>query len=234
MRKKVASLLTTILLVISSVQYINAEEIDTTIYNIRVFPEFVSNFEKDFENDEFDEYIEMDKRNLLYFEEGSVMSCMVVIKKKYSEYKKQWKASDFNIENHLSIGEYTYADPDTLTEEEYMKLGIEHQYLSMAFGPGDAKNILTALKESGKVLFVSPTINSNTSSIRYGNVDNNEEVDISDLTLVSQYLLGDIELNLRQQINADVNADDEVNLQDLALLKQYVMNDNVQLGVVIK
>ena len=72
------------------------------------------------------------------------------------------------------------------------------------------------------------------SNIKYGNIDGNDSVDLSDLTMISQYTLKDIELTVDQIRCADVNADGEVNLQDLALLKQYVMNDNVQLGVDIK
>jgi len=68
----------------------------------------------------------------------------------------------------------------------------------------------------------------------YGDTDTDEEVNLSDLTLLSQYILKDVELNKQQKANADVNADGEVNLQDLALLKQYVMNDNVQFGADIK
>ena len=72
------------------------------------------------------------------------------------------------------------------------------------------------------------------SQITYGDIDSNATVDLSDLTMISQYILKDIELSADQIKCADVNADDEVNLQDLALMKQYVMNDNVKLGVAIK
>ena len=65
----------------------------------------------------------------------------------------------------------------------------------------------------------------------YGDVNADGNVDLSDLTMMSQYTLKDIELTANQIKCADVNADDEVNLQDLALLKQYVMNDDVKLGV---
>lgn len=78
----------------------------------------------------------------------------------------------------------------------------------------------------------SPEENHTQASKReYGDIDGNESVDLSDLTMMSQYLLKDIELTADKIKCADVNADNEINLQDLALLKQYVMNDNVKLGV---
>ena len=72
------------------------------------------------------------------------------------------------------------------------------------------------------------------SERKYGDIDENDSVDLSDLTMMSQYLLKDIEFDADQIACADVNLDDEINLQDLALMKQYVMNDNVQFGAVIK
>lgn len=71
-------------------------------------------------------------------------------------------------------------------------------------------------------------------SVNYGDLDADTSVSLSDLTMLSQYLLGDIKLVDDQLKRADVNVDGEVNLQDLALLKQYVMNDNVQFGADIK
>jgi len=67
--------------------------------------------------------------------------------------------------------------------------------------------------------------------INYGDLDANKVVDLSDLTILSQYLLKDIELEADQIKCADVNSDEDVNLQDLTLMKQYVMNDDVKLGV---
>ena len=72
--------------------------------------------------------------------------------------------------------------------------------------------------------------NKNTS-YKYGDIDANNSIDLTDFTMISQYMLKDIELTAEQIKCADVNADNEVNLQDLALLKQYVMHDDIKLGV---
>jgi len=74
-------------------------------------------------------------------------------------------------------------------------------------------------------------ISAAENNIYYGDINSDGTADLSDLTMLSQYLLKDIELTSDQLICADVYADNEVNLQDAALLRQYVMNDDVKLGV---
>ena len=69
-----------------------------------------------------------------------------------------------------------------------------------------------------------------TKTFSYGDPDRNGFIDLSDLTMLSQYLLKDIELDREQLAYVDVNADNEVNLQDISLLKQYIMHDEVKLG----
>ncbi len=64
----------------------------------------------------------------------------------------------------------------------------------------------------------------------YGNVNGDHTVDITDLTLLSQYLLGDYTFTEEVLELADVTGDGEVNIPDLAHLKQYVMKDPVTLG----
>lgn len=67
-------------------------------------------------------------------------------------------------------------------------------------------------------------------SFIWGDLDESGEVDLSDLTVLSQHLLKDIKLEGTKLSAADVNGDDEVDIRDIALLKQYVMNDQVKLG----
>lgn len=63
-----------------------------------------------------------------------------------------------------------------------------------------------------------------------GDIDGNGIIDISDLTMLSQFVMNDITLS-RDHLNAaDCNGDGMTDITDLALLKQYVMNDNVKLG----
>ncbi len=69
------------------------------------------------------------------------------------------------------------------------------------------------------------------SDVLYGDVDENGVVDMNDLTLLSQYVIGDVENFTEDQIKkADVVKDGSVNLADVTTLKQYVMKDKVVLG----
>jgi len=68
------------------------------------------------------------------------------------------------------------------------------------------------------------------TEIIYGDIDQDAKVDLSDLTMLSQYNLKDIKLESFQLMAADCNGDGSVDITDIALLKQYVMNDRVVLG----
>ena len=63
-----------------------------------------------------------------------------------------------------------------------------------------------------------------------GDIDNNNSVDLTDLTELSLYLIGDKTFNDFEMYTADTNGDNEVNLADLAHLKQYIMCEDVKLG----
>ena len=64
----------------------------------------------------------------------------------------------------------------------------------------------------------------------YGDLDGSEDIDLSDLTVLSQYLLKDVKLEGNALKAADVNGDGEVDLRDIALLQQFIMKDAVTLG----
>jgi len=75
-----------------------------------------------------------------------------------------------------------------------------------------------------------PTTPEDPDKFMYGDVDGNKKVEITDLTYLSMYLLGDYKLSGDTLKAADVNADGKVDLADLAHLKQYVSKDAVVLG----
>lgn len=66
--------------------------------------------------------------------------------------------------------------------------------------------------------------------IIYGDVDGSGVVDMTDLTMISQALIGDRKFTSEEKITADVNGDGNFSLSDLSHLKQYIMNDPVTLG----
>ena len=67
-------------------------------------------------------------------------------------------------------------------------------------------------------------VNENTENY-LGDINEDGRVDITDLTLISLYLLGDVHISESGTVNADVNRDGYVDLADLAMFKQYVIKD---------
>ena len=59
-----------------------------------------------------------------------------------------------------------------------------------------------------------------TDSILYGDVNNDDDVNVSDTLLLWKYVaeMKNIEIN---EANADVNMDDSVNLKDLLQMQKY-------------
>lgn len=55
-----------------------------------------------------------------------------------------------------------------------------------------------------------------------GDINNDENIDISDLSLLSTYLVGDRILSETEKLAADINKDGIVSLSDLATLKQFL------------
>mgnify|MGYP006392146903 CR=1 FL=1 len=81
------------------------------------------------------------------------------------------------------------------------------------------------------LLFLGCGLKVNAENIpMYGDIDGNGNVEVTDLTMLSIYLLKDIELDSEQILLADCNGDEKVNLADLALLKQFILKDDVKLG----
>ncbi|MBO5371874.1 MAG: InlB B-repeat-containing protein [Lachnospiraceae bacterium] len=68
-----------------------------------------------------------------------------------------------------------------------------------------------------------------TDSILYGDVNNDDDVNVSDTLLLWKYVaeMKDIEIN---EANADVNMDDAVNLKDLLLMQKFLQQWDVNLG----
>ena len=73
---------------------------------------------------------------------------------------------------------------------------------------------------------VSPTDSTVCPTIApqwlYGDVNTDGVIDVSDFTMLSLALVGDVELSERQKVNADVDNDSEISVADLASLRQYL------------
>lgn len=90
---------------------------------------------------------------------------------------------------------------------------------------GDGLKVFSPQISAGKV-----AVESATADILYGDVNEDNVVDITDLTTLGLYLLGDKTLSEAQLKKADVVLNGSVNLADLATLKQYIMKDPIKLG----
>ena len=69
-----------------------------------------------------------------------------------------------------------------------------------------------------------------TTDYEYGDINRDKVVEMTDLTLLSQYLLGDIKLDPQQILLADVNGDGGTDIADLSHFKQYILKEPVKLG----
>lgn len=79
-------------------------------------------------------------------------------------------------------------------------------------------------KVTGQQNPVTPSV-----KLIYGDLDSNEIVDLTDLTIYSLYLLGDRQLSDEILPAADVDGSGSVDIADLATMKQYVSKENVGL-----
>ena len=66
--------------------------------------------------------------------------------------------------------------------------------------------------------------------ITYGDINKDKKVDLTDLSILSLYLIGDYTLDSTQKKVADVSGDGNLNIADLAHFKQYISHDE---GIVL-
>ncbi len=67
------------------------------------------------------------------------------------------------------------------------------------------------------------------TSVVYGDLNKDGDVDLTDLTLLSIYLMNNTKTNIDLEA-ADVQYDGTVDIADLARMKQYVSKENIKLG----
>ncbi len=79
---------------------------------------------------------------------------------------------------------------------------------------------------------VVTTTTKPNSSILFGDITSDGNINNGDLVSISQYLIGDSNLTGNSLLAADVTGDGKIDVADLALMKQYLMGDNVKLGKV--
>lgn len=80
-----------------------------------------------------------------------------------------------------------------------------------------------ALMLTGSLLS-SQALENNVIQLK-GDINKDSCTDITDLTLLSLNLLGDVSFAPEQYVTADINYDKEVDIADLAMYKQYISHD---------
>ena len=71
------------------------------------------------------------------------------------------------------------------------------------------------------------TTNQEVYTPFYGDIDLNGKITNSDLVLICQVLIQDVELNDEQKKAADINKDGENDIADAALIKSHLLGDDV-------
>ncbi|MDO5559971.1 MAG: cellulase family glycosylhydrolase [Oscillospiraceae bacterium] len=113
-------------------------------------------------------------------------------------------------------------------------LGENGQSLNQYYGGSPSETVTTPKVTTTTTTTTTPKVTTTTvvppEELIYGDVNGDGVVEMTDLTMVSQNLIGDIEFTEKQILLADVNGDGGYNLADLGHLKQYVMKEKVVLG----
>lgn len=98
------------------------------------------------------------------------------------------------------------------------------------YSTGDSQTPPTTKPVDPPATEPSETIPADKPDFMYGDLNSDGKADLTDLSYLSLYLLGDAKLDENQLEAADVSYDGTVNLADLAHFKQFVSKDNVVLG----
>lgn len=98
----------------------------------------------------------------------------------------------------------------------------------------DLEKWLTYMYLNPYIAYCSPSykgggVNS-TAPLSIGDINEDYNVDLSDLTSLSLGLIGDMKFTDKQILLADINSDSAINIADLALFKQYIMGEDIELG----
>ncbi len=92
------------------------------------------------------------------------------------------------------------------------------------------QSILPSYNQGNDTPSVTTSTDVPAEYIFYGDLNNDNKVDLTDLTVLSIHLLGDRMVSDENLKAADVNGDGTVDIGDLAHFKQYISKDDVVLG----
>lgn len=101
----------------------------------------------------------------------------------------------------------------------------------VTFEASQETTVTTEVTEPAKTDQTEPkqTENDGTDTVVYGDLNRDGTVDLTDLTLLSIYLMNTAKSNIDPEA-ADVQYDGTVDIADLARMKQFVSKENIKLG----
>ena len=132
---------------------------------------------------------------------------------------------EFNGEKELVIEEMGYTFFNDIDNTGKIYAVWKYKYLND--GVVVIKNTNTEEEYTYEISDNGQTVTLLAGSEDYepGDIDGSKVTDLTDLSYLSLYLLGDQKFTSAQMLAADVTGDGEVDIRDLATLKQYICKD---------
>ncbi|MDO5560016.1 MAG: glycoside hydrolase family 9 protein [Oscillospiraceae bacterium] len=166
-------------------------------------------------------YIEMDWTGIMWH--GTKELQLGIIVSQDANYNSNWDpTNDYSREGLEVSDDYQ----DTLNIPLYV--GDKLVYGTPYGGVEETEPPVTT---TASKTTLPPVTSSTDSEVIYGDINLDGVVEMTDLTALSMYIIGDSKLTEEQLIRADVNGDSKKgDLSDLSHLKQYIMKEPVTLG----
>ncbi|MDO5560015.1 MAG: glycoside hydrolase family 9 protein [Oscillospiraceae bacterium] len=192
--------------------------------------------------DEENYYVEMDWGNYKFY--GTRELQLGIIAAQDSDYKSNWDpTNDYSREGLEKSDTFQYTQNIPLYKDGKLIYGVpyggvpdepEVTTVTTTAATTPATTSKTTAKTTTQPPSTTPdslqTTPAQSGSVMYGDIDGNKKVELNDLTLLSQHLIGDIELTAQQLKAAEVTGDGNVDLCDIGHLKQYLLKEKVILG----
>lgn len=160
-------------------------------------------------------YVEMDWTNTLW--RGSRVLQVGIIVGQDENYESNWDPTNDYSRNALVLS-------DDFGETQDIPLYFEDE-LVYGHPPVEEGESSVTTTTTAKTTTTAPN-----EEYIYGDIDLNGVVEMTDLTALSQYLMGDIKIEGKALKQADTNGDGNVDIADLSTLKQYILKEPVTLG----
>ena len=125
------------------------------------------------------------------------------------------------IYNEQLVSTYTYPGSDA--ENKFKKMINYFKHTDIDSEPADVSSAsfkLNIIDEGVNPYDIKKTCD--TTLFLRGDITGNGIVDVTDLTELSLYLIGDSDFDCAQKIYSDIDDDDKIGMTDLARLRQYI------------